>query len=172
MASKAQKSKAPKAKTADARAAAIGGKVPDFALATDAGTEMSRAGLKGQPYVLYFYPKDNTSGCTREAADFSAAAAKFAKLGVQVLGVSRDSLASHEKFREKHTLKLLLASDPDAKAAKAFGVWGEKTLYGRKFMGVERATFLVDAKGNIAEAWRKVKVPGHVEAVLAAAKKL
>ena len=169
MASKAPKGTAPKAKTADAKA---GGKVPDFALATDAGTEMNRAGLKGRPYVLYFYPKDNTSGCTREAVDFSAAMAKFARLGVQVLGVSRDSLASHEKFRDKHKLKLVLASDPDAEAARAFGVWGEKTLYGRKFMGVERATFLVDAKGNIAEAWRKVKVPGHVEAVLAAAKKL
>jgi thioredoxin-dependent peroxiredoxin len=168
----AQTGKARKAKTAGATAAKAGGKVPDFALASDTGARMSRTGLKGQPYVLYFYPRDNTPGCTREAVDFSAATARFAKLGVQVLGVSRDSLASHGKFREKHKLKLVLASDPDAEAARAFGVWGEKTLYGRKFMGVERATFLVDAKGTIAEAWRKVKVPGHVEAVLAAAKKL
>ncbi len=166
MAARAQTSKA-KADKAEA-----GTRVPDFALATAAGTEVSRAGLKGKPFVLYFYPKDNTSGCTRQACDFTAAAAKFARLGVTVVGVSKDSLASHEKFQAKHKLKLTLASDPDVAAAKAFGVWGEKTLYGRKFMGVERATFLVDAEGNIAEAWRKVKVPGHVEAVLLAAKKL
>jgi peroxiredoxin Q/BCP len=163
-------SKAQKGKTHSAQAPA--GKAPDFALATDAGTEVSRAGLKGQPFVLYFYPRDNTPGCTRQACDFTAAAAKFAKLGVDVVGVSKDSLASHEKFRAKHKLKLTLASDPDLKAAKAFGVWGEKTLYGRKFMGMERATFLVDGAGKIAESWRKVKVPGHVEAVLEAAKKL
>ena len=122
--------------------------------------------------MLYFYPKDDTSGCTREAVDFSAAAAKFARLGVTVIGISKDSLVSHEKFRAKHKLKVVLASDPDVETAKAFGVWGEKSLYGRKYMGVERATFLVDAQGRIAEAWRKVKVDSHVEAVLAAAKKL
>ncbi|MBV9548143.1 MAG: peroxiredoxin [Alphaproteobacteria bacterium] len=159
-------------KSADAGKLGEGDKVPDFALATDAGTEISRASLKGKPYVLYFYPRDNTSGCTREAVDFSAAAAKFAKLGVEVVGVSKDSLASHEKFREKHELKLTLASDPEVDTAKTFGVWSEKSLYGRKFMGMERATFLVDAKGTVAAAWRKVKVPGHVAAVLEAAKKL
>jgi peroxiredoxin Q/BCP len=174
MASKAQSEKAPKGRIVNAKAArlAVGDKVPDFALATDAGTKLSRAGLKGQPYVLYFYPKDDTAGCTREAIDFSAAAAKFAKAGVQVIGVSKDSLAAHEKFRAKHTLKVTLASDPEIEAAQAFGVWGEKSLYGRKYMGVERATFLVDASGRIAAAWRKVKVPGHIEAVLAEAKKL
>jgi len=160
------------AATAQKSKAEAGGKVPDFALATDAGTEVSRSGLKGKPFVLYFYPKDDTSGCTREACDFTTAAAKFARMGVEVVGVSKDSLTAHEKFRKKHKLKLTLASDPDVAAAKAFGVWGEKSLYGRKYMGVERATFLVDAKGNIAEAWRKVKVPGHVEAVLQATKKL
>jgi len=167
-------SKAKTAKAAPAKAAgpAPGDRVPDFKLPTDAGTEVSRAGLKGQPYVLYFYPKDDTSGCTREAVDFTAAAAKFAKLGVAVIGVSKDSLGSHGKFRAKHKLKLVLASDPDIAAATAFGVWGEKSLYGRKYMGVERATFLVGADGRIAEAWRKVKVPGHVETVLSAAKKL
>jgi len=161
-------------KTADAKAStpAAGDKVPDFRLATDAGTEISRAGLKGKAYVLYFYPKDDTSGCTREALDFTAAAARFAKAGVEIIGISKDSLASHEKFRAKHKLKVVLASDPDIEAAKAFGVWGEKSLYGRKYMGIERATFLVGADGKIAEAWRKVKVPGHVEAVLSAAKKL
>ena len=172
MASKAQIDKAPKGKTVDAPGPVPGDKVPDFKLATDAGTAISRASLKGQAFVLYFYPKDDTSGCTRQALDFTAAAAKFARAGVEVVGVSKDSLASHEKFRAKHTLKLTLASDPNIEAAKAFGVWGEKSLYGRKYMGVERATFLVDAGGKVAQTWRKVKVPGHVEAVLAAAKKL
>jgi thioredoxin-dependent peroxiredoxin len=151
---------------------AVGDKAPDFRLATDAGETVSRASLKGRPYVLYFYPKDDTSGCTREALDFSATARKFAAAGVFVLGVSRDSLESHEKFRRKHKLKVMLASDPDIAAAQAWGVWGEKSLYGRKYMGIERATFLVDAQGRIAAAWRKVKVPGHVEAVLAAANQL
>ncbi len=173
MASKAPMGQAQTKKTVAAKAAAgPGDRVPDFTLATDAGTPVSRASLKGKPFVLYFYPKDDTAGCTREAVDFSAAAAKFARLGVTVLGVSKDSLASHGKFREKHKLKILLGSDPDIAAATAFGVWGEKSLYGRKYMGVERATFLVDAKGVIAAAWRKVKVPGHVEAVCEAAKKL
>ena len=153
-------------------ALAAGDKAPDFKLATDGEEAVSRDVLKGKPYVLYFYPKDNTSGCTREAVDFSAAAAKFAKLGVPVIGVSKDSLASHEKFRKKHKLKIILTSDPEIKAAEKWGVWIEKSLYGRKFMGMERATFLVDAKGVIAQAWHKVKVPGHVEAVLSAAKKL
>lgn len=149
-----------------------GDKVPDFKLAMDDGTNVSRASLKGRPYVLYFYPKDDTSGCTKEAIDFSAALAKFEKLGVSVIGVSKDSLQSHEKFKKKHKLKLGLGSDPDIKTATAFGVWAEKSMYGRKYMGMERATFLVDDKGVIAEAWHKVKVPGHVEAVLAAAKSL
>jgi peroxiredoxin Q/BCP len=149
-----------------------GDKAPAFRLSLDSGERISLASLKGQPFVLYFYPKDDTSGCTREALDFSAAGRKFDKLGVRVIGVSRDSLESHEKFRGKHKLTVSLASDPDTAAAKTWGVWGEKTLYGRKYMGVERATFLVDAKGRIAQAWRKVKVPGHVEAVLNAAKSL
>ena len=149
-----------------------GDRAPNFKLATDEGEDVSRAALKGKPYVLYFYPKDDTAGCTREAVDFSAAAAKFAKLGIAVIGVSKDSVASHEKFRKKHKLKITLASDPDIKTAQDWGVWVEKSLYGRKYMGMERASFLVDAKGVIAQAWRKVKVPGHVEAVLAAARAL
>lgn len=149
-----------------------GDKAPNFKLATDKGDGASGAALKGRPFVLYFYPKNDTSGCTREAVDFSAAAAKFGKLGIPVIGISKDSLASHEKFRKKHKLKITLASDPDIKAAQDWGVWLEKSMYGRKYMGMERATFLVDAKGVIAEAWHKVKVPGHVEAVLAAARKL
>jgi peroxiredoxin Q/BCP len=148
-----------------------GDKAPDFTLASDAG-KLTRAGLKGRPYVVYFYPRDNTPGCTREALDFSAAGKKFEKLGVFVLGVSKDSLASHEKFKSKHKLKVALGSDPETKMARDWEVWGEKTLYGRKFMGMERATFLVDGKGKIAEAWHKVRVPGHVDAVLERAKSL
>jgi peroxiredoxin len=148
----------------------VGDKAPDFTLATDDGGKVSRASLKGAPYIVYFYPKDDTSGCTRQAQDFSAARARFTKLGITVLGVSKDSLESHKKFRSKHKLTVTLGSDPETKMAQAFGVWGEKTLYGRKYMGMERATFLVDARGRIAAVWRKVKVPGHVEAVLDAAK--
>ena len=150
----------------------VGDKAPSFKFVTDDGGKMSKASLKGRPYVLYFYPKDDTSGCTKEAQAFSAALKHFEKLGLLVLGVSKDSLQSHEKFRKKHRLKIALGSDPDVETAQAFGVWGEKTLYGRKYMGMERATFLIDAKGVIQAIWRKVKVPGHVEAVLAAAKAL
>ena len=152
-------------------ALAAGDKAPNFRLDTDQGL-VSRAGLKGKSYVVYFYPKDDTSGCTKQAIGFTAAARKFEKLGVFVLGVSKDSLASHQKFKTKHKLKIALGSDPDTKMAQDWDVWGEKTLYGRKYMGMERATFLVDDKGVIAEAWHKVKVPGHVEAVLEKAKSL
>ena len=150
----------------------VGDKAPGFDVATDAAGNVSLGLLKGRPLVLYFYPKDDTSGCTKEAIDFSSAAKKFEKLGVFVLGVSKDSLSSHEKFRLKHKLKIALGSDEALKTAKAYGVWGEKSLYGRKYMGMERATFLIDGNGKIAEIWRKVRVPGHVEAVLAAAKSL
>jgi peroxiredoxin Q/BCP len=149
-----------------------GDKAPNFRLATDDGESASLSGFKGKPLVLYFYPRDDTSGCTREAVDFTAALKKFEKLGIPVLGVSKDSVASHEKFRKKHKLKIALGSDPETKMADAYGVWVEKSLYGRRYMGMERATFLIDARGVIAEAWHKVKVPGHVEAVLAAAKSL
>jgi thioredoxin-dependent peroxiredoxin len=149
-----------------------GDRAPSFKLVTDDAGKVSSSSLKGSPYIVYFYPKDDTSGCTKEAMDFSATAKKFTKLGVFVLGVSKDSLQSHEKFRKKHKLSIALGSDPDIAMAQAWGVWGEKTLYGRKYMGMERATFLVDAKGIIAAAWHKVKVPGHVEAVLEAAKAL
>jgi len=148
-----------------------GDKAPDFKLESDAGP-VSRTSLKGRPYIVYFYPKDDTSGCTKEALDFSSSAKAFEKLGIFVLGVSKDSLASHEKFKTKHKLKIALGSDPETKMAEKWGVWIEKSLYGRKYMGMERATFLVDAKGVIARAWHKVKVPGHVEDVLAAARAL
>ena len=151
-----------------AGALAAGDKAPSFKITTDSGETVTSASLKGSPYIVYFYPKDDTSGCTKEAIDFSQNLRKFEKLGVAVLGVSRDSLESHAKFRKKHKLKIALGSDPGTKMAKDWGVWGEKTLYGRKYMGMERATFLVDGKGVIKQAWRKVKVPGHVEAVLQA----
>ena len=148
---------------------AAGDKAPSFKITTDSGETVTSAGLKGAPYVIYFYPKDDTSGCTKEAIDFSQNLKKFDKFGVAVLGISKDSLESHAKFRKKHKLKIALGSDPGTKMANDWGVWGEKSLYGRKYMGMERATFLIDAKGVVVEAWRKVKVPGHVEAVLAAA---
>jgi peroxiredoxin Q/BCP len=149
-----------------------GDKAPSFKLATDGNGEVSLAGLKGTPFVLYFYPKDNTTGCTREAIDFTRLAKKFQDLGVEVIGVSKDSTTSHDRFKDKHGLKLTLGSDPETKMAQAYGVWIEKTLYGRKSMGMERATFLVDKAGKIRAVWRKVKVEGHAEAVLAAAREL
>ena len=151
---------------------APGDRAPAFRLMTDDHGEISTTSLKSQPYVLYFYPKDNTTGCTKEAIEFSQAAKKFEAAGTAIIGVSKDSIISHQKFRTKHKLKVSLGSDEELKTAHAFGVWVEKTLYGRKFMGMERATFLIDARGVIRHVWRKVKVPGHVEAVLAAARAL
>ena len=153
-------------------ALAAGDKAPSFKIVTDDGETLSSAGFKGAPYIVYFYPKDDTSGCTKQAIGFSESLKKFDKLGVRVIGISKDSLESHAKFRKKHKLKIALGSDPDIRIAKDWDVWGEKTLYGRKYMGMERATFLVNAKGIIEQAWHKVKVPGHVEAVLEAAKAL
>jgi len=153
-----------------AKELAPGDRAPAFKMTTDTGDGISSAALKGRPYILYFYPKDDTSGCTREAIDFSAAKKKFDALGIEIVGVSKDSTTSHEKFRKKHKLKITLASDPEIETAQAYGVWVQKTLYGRKYMGMERATYLVDAKGVIRRIWRKVKVPHHVEAVLDAAK--
>ena len=150
---------------------APGDRAPAFRLASEDG-EISSSALKGKPFVLYFYPKDDTSGCTREATEFSEHLAKFRALGVEVIGVSKDNVQSHEKFRRKYGLKIRLASDPEKKTAKDYGVWIEKKLYGRAYMGMDRATFLVDAKGNIRQIWRRVKVPRHVEAVLEASKHL
>lgn len=145
-----------------------GDQAPDFALETDDGGTVRLGDFRGRPLVLYFYPKDDTSGCTKEALAFSALAGEFAARGVTVIGVSPDSAASHEKFKAKHGLDLRLAADTQHAAANAYGVWVEKTMYGRKYMGVERSTFLIDGDGRIARAWRKVKVPGHAEAVLGA----
>jgi len=149
-----------------------GDKAPDFELPTDGGGTLGLSGLKGKPAVLYFYPKDDTSGCTVEARDFTRLAPDFRKAGVEVIGVSPDSVESHAKFRKKHGLAVRLAADTDKAVAMAYGVWVEKSMYGRKYMGVERSTFLIDGKGRIARSWRKVKVPGHAEQVLAAAREL
>ena len=151
---------------------APGDRAPSFKLMTDDKGELSTASLKGQSYVLYFYPKDDTTGCTKEAIAFSEAKRKFDARGVTIIGVSKDSLTSHQKFRTKYKLKITLASDAEIETAKSYGVWIEKSLYGRRYMGMDRATFLVDAKGVIRHIWRKVKVPGHVDAVLTAASTL
>jgi Peroxiredoxin len=150
----------------------IGDPAPAFKLAADGGAKVSLTQLKGAPAVIYFYPKDNTAGCTKEAISFSALAKKFNDLGVMVIGVSKDSVESHDRFKAKHNLKLLLASDPEAQMAQEYGVWVEKNLYGRKSFGMERATFLIDKSGKIRAIWRKVKVDGHAEAVLSAVKEL
>lgn len=123
----------------------------------------------GQPLVLYFYPKDDTSGCTREAQDFTELAGDYAAAGVKVVGVSRDPMKSHEKFIGKYGLRVPLVSDEDGRISEAFGTWVEKSMYGRKYMGMERATFLIGADGKVTRAWRKVKVPGHAQEVLKAA---
>jgi peroxiredoxin Q/BCP len=149
-----------------------GDPAPDFALPDESGKTATLSDFAGHPLVLYFYPKDDTSGCTREAQDFDAEAAAFRKAGCTILGVSPDSAKSHQKFKKKHDLRLRLLSDEAKTMLEAYGVWQEKSMYGRKYMGVERSTFLIDAKGRIARAWRKVSVPGHAAEVLAAAKAL
>jgi peroxiredoxin Q/BCP len=151
----------------------IGAKVPDFSLpATGDGGTWRLKDAKGQKVVLYFYPKDMTTGCTRESQDFRDLNAAFRKAGARVVGVSRDSLKSHEKFRDKEKLPFDLLADEEEKLCKLFDVIKEKSLYGRKYMGIERSTFLIDASGVLRQEWRKVKVPGHVEEVLEAAKSL
>ncbi len=146
----------------------LDGKVPAFRAATTAGGEFSLADAKGKALVLYFYPKDATSGCTVEAQEFRDLADKFKRAGAIVLGVSRDSIKSHEKFREKESLPFHLLSDPDEKLCGLFDVIREKSLYGRKYMGIERSTFLIDGSGVLRREWRKVKVAGHAQEVLEA----
>ena len=146
-----------------------GDKAPDFDLPTDTG-RVSLSALKGKNVVLYFYPKDDTAGCTSEALQFSSEVEEFQKLGAVIVGVSKDSVASHAKFRAKHDLTIELAADPLGDVVEAYGAWVEKSMYGRKYMGVDRSTFLIDRDGVIREVWRKVKVPGHIKAVMNAAK--
>jgi len=149
-----------------------GDKAPKFKLPTDGGGEIALSDLKGGPVVLFFYPKDDTSGCTKEAIAFSDSARRFRNAGATTVGLSKDSPKSHDKFKKKYGLKVVLASDEETKTAAAYGVWVEKSMYGRRYMGMERTTFLIDAKGVIRWVWRKVKVPGHSDEVLAAVKAL
>jgi thioredoxin-dependent peroxiredoxin len=153
-------------------APAAGAIAPDFKLPTDGDGVVSLSDLRGQKVVLYFYPADDTEACTTEAIDFTAKLAAFSAAGAHVLGISPDAPASHQRFRSKHALRVQLASDPDREVIGRYGLWVEKSMFGRKFMGVERATFLIDREGRIARIWHRVRVKGHVEAVLDAAKKL
>jgi thioredoxin-dependent peroxiredoxin len=146
----------------------VGDKAPEFSLENGDGTTVKLKDFKGKPVILYFYPKDNTSGCTKQACDFRDTQPAIRKAGAVVLGVSPDSVASHEKFAAKFELPFTLLSDPDHAVAEKYGVWVEKSMYGRKYMGIERTTFLIDEKGKVAEIWSKVKVPGHVETVVKA----
>ncbi len=148
-----------------------GGRAPALSVRASDGSDTNLA-APGAPLVLYFYPKDDTSGCTREAQDFTALAADFAKAGVRVIGVSRDAMAKHAKFIGKYGLSVALAADEDGGISDAFGTWVQKSMYGRKYMGMERATFLIAADGRVLRAWRKVKVPGHAAEVLAAAQSI
>jgi len=145
---------------------------PNFTLPADDGTTIELAALRGRPVVVYFYPKDDTSGCTQEAKDFSCLVDEFAAAGAVVIGISPDGAKSHARFRDKHDLRVRLAADEEKSAAATYGVWVEKSMYGKKYMGVERSTFLIDAGGAVVRSWRKVKVPGHADEVLAAVKAL
>jgi peroxiredoxin Q/BCP len=150
----------------------IGAKAPAFTLPATGGRTVSLKELKGKPFVLYFYPRADTPGCTKEACAFEAGLPDFTQIGVTVIGVSKDSMKSLEKFALKYNLTFPLASDPDAQVIEAYGAWGEKSLYGRKYMGIERSTVLVDAAGKVAQHWPKVKVAGHAEEVLQAVRAL
>jgi peroxiredoxin Q/BCP len=141
---------------------------PDFQLPDGDGKSVKLSALRGRPVVVYFYPKDDTPGCTAEAKDFTCLAGEFREAGAELLGISPDSQASHRKFQEKHALDVRLLSDEARGAAEAYGVWVEKQMYGRTFMGIERATFLIDPAGKVARVWRNVRVPGHADEVLAA----
>ncbi len=151
---------------------AIGDKAPSFKLPTDNDGTLSLKELAGKKVVLYFYPKDDTSGCTQEAIDFNGLKGQFTKAGTEIIGVSPDSGKSHDKFKAKHNLGFTLVSDETKEMLEAYGVWVEKSMYGKKYMGVERTTLLIDGKGKIAQVWNKVKVPGHAKEVLDAAKAL
>jgi len=149
-----------------------GKKAPDFKLPGDDGSTVQLSKLKGRIVVVYFYPKDDTSGCTAEAKDFTCLADEFEKAGASVIGISPDGVASKKKFKKKYELQVVLAADEEKSTAEAYGVWVEKSMYGKKYMGVERSTFLIDKTGKVARSWRKVKVPGHADEVLAAVKVL
>lgn len=146
----------------------IGDPAPDFTLPTNHGGSVTLSDLQGHRVVIYFYPKDDTPGCTTEAKGFTEALPEFTKHHAHIIGISRDPIARHDKFIEKYNLKITLASDLEGDVTEAYGVWVEKNMYGRKYFGIERATYLIDAAGNISQIWRKVRVKAHVEAVLSA----
>ena len=150
----------------------LGDKAPDFTLPTDGAGSVTLSKLSGKKVVLYFYPKDDTSGCTAEACGFRDSFPDYGGTGAVVIGISKDSVASHDKFKKKHGLPFILASDIGGDVCEKYGVWVEKSMYGRKYMGIERATFLIDGAGTVRGAWRKVRVPGHVAEVLTAARAL
>ena len=150
----------------------LGDKAPDFTLPTDGAGSVSLSKLNGKKVVLYFYPKDDTSGCTAEACGFRDSFPDYVGTGAVVIGISKDSVASHDKFKKKHGLPFILASDAVADVCEKYGVWVEKSMYGRKYMGIERATFLIDRAGIVRGVWHKVRVPGHVGEVLKAARAL
>jgi len=143
---------------------------PDFTMPTDGGGTVTLSELRGKKVVLYFYPRDDTPGCTKEACGFRDTLPDFTGIDAVIIGVSKDSAASHDKFKAKHGLPFILASDKDTDVAERYGAWVEKSMYGKTYMGIDRSTFLIDGEGHIRKIWRKVKVPGHVEQVLAAAK--
>ena len=147
----------------------VGKAAPDFTLPTDGGGKVKLKELRGQNVVLYFYPKDDTSGCTAEACGFRDALPDYGKTGAVVIGISKDSVASHDKFKKKHDLPFILASDAQSDVCEKYGAWVEKSMYGRKYMGIDRSTFLIDRSGTVRGVWRKVRVPGHVAEVLKAA---
>ena len=150
----------------------LGDKAPDLTLPTDGAGNVTLSKLNGKKVVLYFYPKDDTSGCTAEACGFRDSFPDYGGTGAVVIGISKDSVASHDKFKKKHGLPFILASDTGGDVCEKYGVWVEKSMYGRKYMGIERATFLIDGAGTVRGAWRKVRVPGHVAEVLKAARAL
>ena len=149
-----------------------GAKAPDFTLPTDGGGSVTLSKLKGKTVVLYFYPKDDTSGCTAEACGFRDSLPDYSGAGAAVIGVSKDSVASHDRFKKKYELPFTLGADTTGEVCEKYGTWIEKSMYGRKYMGIERATFLIDEKGVVRNVWHKVKVPGHVDEVMKAVKAL
>jgi thioredoxin-dependent peroxiredoxin len=168
----AKPAKAPVKKAVAVKGPQIGDRAPDFTLPTDGSGSITLSALRGRTVILYFYPRDDTPGCTMEACGFNDSLPDFSRAKADVIGISKDTEASHAKFRGKYGLKFKLASDSETKVAKAYGVWIKKSLYGREYMGMDRATFLIDKTGIIRQVWRSVKVAGHVDAVLAAASAL
>ena len=152
--------------------AQVGEPAPDFTLPTDGGGSVTLSALKGQKVIVYFYPKDDTPGCTKEACGFRDSLPDFTAVDAEIIGISKDSVKKHDKFKEKYELNFPLAADEDGKTCEAYGTWVEKSMYGRKYMGIDRSTFLIDGKGVVRQVWRKVKVPGHVDEVLKAVQEL